>query len=143
MWLDRINQIKNEKGFKTRTLAERTNLPERTIARILSGETEHPYIDTILSIINALECSLEEIFIDTKAVISNNDLMVLQDKINALTKERDDLIIEKNELLSKISAMNEKLIELSSEVKVLNREIEHKEEIIAIHNHYSKIKSKK
>ena len=123
MWLDRINQIKNEKGFKTRTLAERTNLPERTIARILSGETEHPYIDTILSIINALECSLEEIFIDTKAVISNNDLMILQDKINALTKERDDLINEKNELLSKISAMNEKFIELSSEVKVLNREI--------------------
>lgn len=143
MWLDRINQIKNEKGFKTKTIADRTRLPERTIARILSGETAHPYIDTVLSIVDALECSLEEIFIDTKAVISSNDLMVLQDKLTALTEERNDLIAEKNELLSKISAMNERIIELSSEVKVLNREIEHKEEIIAIHNHYSKIKQKK
>ena len=36
MWLDNLKELKKEKGLSTKQLAERSNLPEKTVQRVLS-----------------------------------------------------------------------------------------------------------
>ena len=47
MWLDNIKELKKAKGMSAKQIAEATKLPERTVTRIFSGDTDNPYVDTL------------------------------------------------------------------------------------------------
>ena len=119
--------------MSSKQIAEGTLMPERTIARIFHGETDSPTITTLIPIINFLGGSFDEIFADTKAVVSDHNIVTLQEKVDAIAAERD-LVIAENAILK------EKANTLSAENELLKREIMHKDEIIALHNYYNKIK---
>ena len=132
MWLDKLKELRKEQGnppFKK--IAEDTSLPERTIARIFSGDTNNPYVSTLDLIVKALGGSLDEVFSDTKVVVGNEKLATLQEKLDVVCAENDILVTENTILKDKISA-------LSAELDLLKRELEHKEEIINLHNYYNK-----
>ena len=133
MWLDRLIELKKKAGMSSKQIAEGTLMPERTIARIFHGETDSPTITTLIPIINFLGGSFDEIFADTKAVVSDHNIVTLQEKVDAIAAERD-LVIAENAILK------EKANTLSAENELLKREIMHKDEIIALHNYYNKIK---
>ena len=133
MWLDRLIELKKKAGMSSKQIAEGTLMPERTIARIFHGETDSPTITTLIPIINFLGGSFDEIFADTKAVVSDHNIVTLQEKVDAIAAERD-LVIAENAILK------EKANTLSTENELLKREIMHKDEIIALHNYYNKIK---
>ena len=50
MWRDKIIEQKKQKNISTKTIAEKTKLSEKTIGRILKGETLFPSVDTVLDI---------------------------------------------------------------------------------------------
>ena len=133
MWLDRLIELKKQAGMSTKQIAEGTMMPERTITRIFHGETDSPTITTLIPIINFLGGSFDEIFADTKAVVSDHNIVTLQENIDAIAAERD-LVIAENAILK------EKVSTLTTENELLKREIMHKDEIIALHNYYNKIK---
>lgn len=134
MWLDTLKELKKAKGLSSKQIASMTSLPERTVIRIFSGDTPNPYVDTLHRIAVVLDSSLDELFGDSKAVVGTQNLATLQAEVDRMTAEFDQLRKEKAEL-------DVKLVTLSAENDILRMKLEHKEEIIALHNYYNKLRS--
>ena len=119
--------------MSTKQIAEKTKLPERTVCRILSGETDHPYVDTLHIIVAALGYSLNDIFADTNAVVATESIVAVKETAEVAEAERDLIIAENAMLKDKVAA-------LTAEIDILKVKLNHKDEIIALHNYYNKIK---
>ena len=136
MWLENLKELKHKTGMSVKQIAEKTNLPERTVNRIFSGETDNPYVDTLHRIVTSLGGSLDDIFADTKLVVGDKNLAILQESVEAITAEHDRLLAENTVLKDKVAT-------LTNENEMLKMQLIHKEEIIALHNYYNKIKPNK
>jgi transcriptional regulator with XRE-family HTH domain len=132
MWLDNLKELKKTKGMSAKQIADKTNLPERTVNRIFSGDTDNPYVDTLHRIVTVLGGSLDDILADTKVVVATESLVEVKENANVVEAERD-LISAENAILK------DKVATLTAENDMLKREIKHKEEIIALHNYYNKL----
>lgn len=133
MWLDNLKELKKKTGMSVKQIAEATNLPERTVNRIFSGDTDNPYVDTLHRIVTALGSSLDEVLADTKVVLGTQNLATLQASIDTVIAERDLLLAENTILKDKVNT-------LTAENEMLKMQLMHKEEIIALHNYYNKLK---
>jgi transcriptional regulator with XRE-family HTH domain len=133
MWLDNLKELKKKTGMSAKQIADKTNLPERTVNRILAGETDHPYADTLDLIVKALGYDLGDIFADTKVVVATDELVEIKEAVDVVEAERDLTLVENEMLKTKITA-------LTTEIELLKKEIQHKDEIIALHNYYNKLK---
>lgn len=133
MWLDNLKELKKRAGMSAKQIAEKTRLPERTVSRILSGDTDNPYVDTLHRIVTILGGSLDDILADTKAVVATESLVEVQESANVIEAQRDLIAVENDMLKDKVAA-------LTAENELLRLKLEHKEEIIAIHNYYNKLK---
>jgi transcriptional regulator with XRE-family HTH domain len=132
MWLDNLKELKKKTGMTVKQIAEKSSLPERTINRILSGETDHPYADTLDIIVKALGYDLGDIFADTKVVVATDDLVEIKESVDVVEAERDLTIVENDMLKSKVAA-------LTTEIELLKKEIQHKDELLALHNYYKSV----
>lgn len=132
MWLDNLIELKKKSGMTSKQIADGTFMPERTVSRIFHRETPNPSITTLIPLIKFLGGSFDEIFADTKAVIGDKNLAVLQEHVDVVTAERD-LIIAENAMLK------EKATALTSENELLKMQIMHKDELLALHNYYNKL----
>ena len=126
MWLENIKELKKNKGMSIKQIAELTNLPERTVTRIFSGDTDNPYVDTLHRIVSVLGGSLDDILADTKVVVGDQNLATLQEKVDVVTAEN--------------IMLKETVATLTTENEMLKLQLIHKDEIIALHNYYNKIK---
>ncbi len=133
MWLDNLKELKKKTGMSSKQIAEMTNLPERTVIRIFSGDTDNPYVDTLRRIVAVLGGSLDDIFAEGKAVVGDQNLMVLHAELDAVKAERDKLSAENAMLKDEVAT-------LESDIDRLHLLLEHKDEIIALHNYYNKLK---
>jgi transcriptional regulator with XRE-family HTH domain len=134
MWLDNLKELKKKTGMSTKQIADKTHLPERTINRILAGESDHPYADTLDLIVKALGYDLGDIFADTKVIVATDDLVGIKESVDVVEAERDLTTAENAILKDKVAA-------LTAENDMLKMQLKHKEEIIALHNYYIKLKS--
>ena len=134
MWLDNLKELKKKTGMSAKQIADATKLPERTVNRIFSGDTDNPYVDTIHRIVTALGGSLDDIFADTKVVVGDQTLVALRENMDVATAERD-LIAAENAI------MKDKIATLTAENELLKMQLKHKEELIALHNYYIKLKA--
>jgi transcriptional regulator with XRE-family HTH domain len=132
MWLDNLKELKAKTGMSTKSIADATNLPEKTICRILSGATDNPYVDTLHRIVKALGGSLDDILADTKVVVANETVVELKENVDVAEAEKDLILAENKMLTDKLTALN-------TELELLKRELLHKEELLALHNYYNKI----
>lgn len=131
MWLEHLKELKAKTKMSSKQIAEMTNLPERTVVRIFSGDTDNPYVDTLRRIVTVLGGSLDDLFAESKIVVGGQDLATAQaevDKLNA------DLV----QLAAEIAVLKDKVTSLSNENDLLRLKLEHKEEIISLHNYYIK-----
>lgn len=133
MWLDNLKDLKKKTGMSAKQIAEKTNLPERTISRILAGETDHPYADTLDLIVKALGYDLGDIFADTKVIVATDDLVEIKENVDIVEAEHDRIVVENEMLKTKNAA-------LTMEIELLKKELQHKEELLALHNYYNKLK---
>ena len=133
MWLDNLKDLKKKTGMSPKQIADKTNLPERTVNRIFSGETDHPRVDTIHLIVTALGGSLNDIFADTNVVVATESLVEVKESIDVVEAEHDRILVENEMLKTKNTA-------LTMEVELLKKELQHKEELLALHNYYNKLK---
>lgn len=148
MWLDNLKELKTAKGMTLKQIAEKTNLPERTVTRIFSGDTDNPYVDTLHRIVTVLGGSLDSILADTKVVVGGANLATLQTEVERLNGEIEQLNGEIEKVNGELALMgaenavlNNKVCALTSENELLRLKLEHKEEIIALHNYYIKLKA--
>lgn len=134
MWLENLKELKARSGMTAKQIAEKTNLPERTVTRIFSGETDHPYADTLDIIAKALDADLGDVFSETKVIVATDDLVSIKESVDVVEAERD-LVAAENEMLKAKNAA------LTTEIELLKKELQHKEEIIALHNYYMKMRT--
>ena len=130
MWLDNLKELKKEKGLSSKQIAEMTSLPERTVVRIFSGDTPNPYVDTLYRIVAVLDGSLDDVLADSKTVVGSKNLITLQSEVDRLTAENAMLTAEN-------AVLNDKVGVISAENDILRMKLEHKEEIIRLHNRYN------
>lgn len=110
MWRDKIIEQKKQKNISTKTIAEKTKLSEKTIGRILKGETLFPSVDTVLDIGAAVGLSERELFSEAHLVVGNDDLVRLQ---------------------TEMASLMDKCVRLEDENDRLRTKLAHKEEILA------------
>lgn len=129
MWLENLKELKRKTGMSNKQIAEKTGLSERTVARVFSGDRDSHYADTLGRIANAFGVSLEYILEDTKAVVGTQNVAELTETVDAATAELDLLRAE-------IAVLTDKVAALTAENDLLRLKLEHKEELLALHNYY-------
>ena len=135
MWHENLLRYLKEFGVSKHQLAERSGLPYETVKRICTGKTANPYIDTLDRISVALGITLQDLLVDTKAVVGTKGLAELQTKLDAVVSERDLLLAENAILKDKNNALTE-------ESKLLNMQLSYKDEIIALYKIIEQERSK-
>lgn len=133
MWLENLKELKKTKGMTTKQIADATKIPESTIKRIFSGETDDPYVSTIHRIVTVLGGSLDHILANTNAVLSTETLVEVQKNAEVIEAERDLVLDELARLRAKTS-------EQESEIRLLKEQLKHKEEILSLINYFAKVK---
>lgn len=129
MWLDNLKELKKKKGMSVKQIADMTNLPERTVNRIFSGDTDNPYVDTLHRIVAVLGGSLDDILADTKAVVASESVVELQENVEVATAKLDLKEVENDMLKTKVAAQ-------ATEIELLKKELAHKDELLALHGYY-------
>ena len=132
MWLDNLKELKKIKGMTCKQIADATKIPESTIKRIFSGDTDNPYVDTVRRIAIALDSTLDEIFAETKVVVATETLAEVKGNTEVVEAERDLILVENEMLKAKNAA-------LTTENELLKKEIQHKDELLALHNYYKSV----
>ena len=133
MWLENLKELKKAKGLTTKQIADATKIPESTLKRIFSGETDDPYVSTVHRIVLALGGSLDQILADTNAVLATQSLAEVKESADVAQAERDLLLAELEMLRAKVAAQD-------TEIMLLKERLQHKEELLAVHNYYIKQK---
>lgn len=141
MWREKIIEAKNAKGIKTKTISEKTLISEKSVGRILSGETKTPWVDDVIAIGAAVGLSPIELFAETDAVVGGEALAALREELDRRNIELDLLKKELSDLSSENTDLRTKNCELAAENDILKLKLELKEEIIATHKYYINEKS--
>ena len=142
MWLDNLKELKKAKGLSSKQIAEMAKLPEKTVVRIFSGESNNPYADTLYRIVDVLGGSLDDVLTDSKAVVGTKSLAALQEEVDALNIQLSTLQVENGLLTEKAETLTaenttlktEKMdletivASLTAERDILKLKLEHKEE---------------
>ena len=133
MWLENLKELKQKSKKTYKDINVGTRIPTKTIERIFNGTTESPTINTLIPIISFLGGNFSEVFADTQAVVGNTTVAELQESVEVVESEKDLLMAENKILQDKVST-------LEKENELLKMKLMHKEELLAVHNYYTKIK---
>ena len=136
MFRERILEEKKRLNISTRTMSDtsRLHLPEETIRRVLSGKTADPGIGTVLDLAESVGLKPYEAFMDAKLATEFKAFLDLKSRSEETEAERIRIIAE-NEI---IKATNSGLVD---RISVLEMQLSHKEELLALHNYYINLKS--
>lgn len=141
MWREKIIEAKKAKNITTKMMSEKVRLPDQTITRILSGKTETPRIDTVLDLGAAVGLSAWELFSETTSVLGDKNLITLQEDLDQANAALSALQAEFASLSEETTDLRLKNVTLQAENDLLKMKLEHKEEIISLHNYYKSIMS--
>lgn len=133
MWLENLKELKKKTGMTAKQIAEKTRLPERTVNRIFAGESDHPYADTLDLIVKALGYDLGDIFADTGVIVATTELVEIKETVDVVEAEKDLALAELEMLRAKATAQE-------MEIQLLKKELQHKDELLAVYNYFTKIK---
>ena len=127
MYRDRINEQKKILKISNKTISERSQLklPEETISRFLSNKSHDAYVSTMLDVCEAVELKPYELFMD--AITAAQFKLFLETKLSDM-----DNAAELEMLRTKTAAQE-------AEIALLKERIQHKDEIIALHNYYKSL----
>jgi transcriptional regulator with XRE-family HTH domain len=134
MWLENLKELKKNKGMTSKQIADATMIPESTIKRIFAGDTIDPYVSTIHRIVTVLGGSLDHILADTNAVLSTESLVEVKETAEVVEAERDLVLAELEMLRAKTTAQE-------AEILLLKEKLHHKDELLAVYNYFTKIKT--
>lgn len=62
--IDKLKTLKQKSHMTNQQIAEKSNIPESTVARIFSGKTPNPTIETVMALVEAMGGNTEEWFVN-------------------------------------------------------------------------------
>ena len=136
MW-SKLKERKKELGVSNKDIAEHTGVSERTVIRVLSEDEKDKKRghtpSTIIPIAHFLGLTLDELFEDNNVFFGGKSFEEMHAKLDAVISERDLLSAQNKALEEENSA-------LKKDVELLKVQLLHKEELLAVHNYYTKLK---
>ena len=139
MWRDTIIERKKEKNVTNKWIATTANLPERTVSRILSGETPDPSISIVCQIAYALDISLDELFPGSSSFLGGKRLKEVLTEHQKLVDEYELLKAKFDLINAENDVLKNKVASLTTENELAKMQLKHKEELLALHNFYNKL----
>ena len=133
MWHTNLIEIVKKSKLTPKQIAEKGDLSERTVIRVLNQNTNSCHLDTLECFARALNCSLDDIILDSNVVVGNANF-------DALQKECDLLKAEKELLITENTILKDEKKDLNVEIEILKLKLLHAEELLAVHNYYNKLK---
>ena len=131
MWRDNLKELRKKSGLTTQQIAVKADLPESTVTHMFTDGRSIPLASNLYRVVKAMGGSLDDILSDTCAFVASPD--VVEAKKSADMAEAEyELIRLENERLKTINTA------LVAENKLLKLELQHKEELLAVHNYYIK-----
>ena len=88
MWLDRFNEMRKQSGLSLDELCAKSNVPKGTLAKITSGITKAPTLETVRSLVYAMGFTLADLD-DTPS--PNKNAPSISDGALKLAKDYDTL----------------------------------------------------
>ena len=128
MWLEKLNAMKKSTNTRTRTLADAVHRSERTVGRMLSGESNIDMTD-LQTMVSVMGGTLDDIFDGSDMRLPRPEVETLNKQIEALTEEIGILKAEN-------SMLRDKNTSLDIENDKLRLTLAHKEELLALHSYY-------
>lgn len=119
IWRKSLSEYRRKVDMTYHAIAIKANLSEKRVARIFTGEAKTPSVDEIRGIINAMNASWEEIFGESSAVITTEDVSSLK---------------------AQISALEARIKELEADNATLSLKLDYEQKINAIYEYYNKDK---
>ena len=132
MFRERILEEKKRLNLSAKTMSDtsRLHLPEETISRVLSGKTADPGVSTVLDLAESVGLKPHEAFMDATLASEFQAFLELKSRSEETEAERIRIIAENENL----KATNAGLVD---RIRVLEMELSHKEELLALHNFYN------
>ena len=131
-WLINLIELKNRTEVTLRQIAEKENLPEKSVQNVFYGKAKNPGVDLVRRIVHALGGSWTEIFAETCAVIGSQDLASLQEEKAALNACIEGLKLD-------LEIANKKADALESENNLLKVKLEYEAKFSNLHDLYGKL----
>lgn len=132
MYFDRLVKAFRDSKLTQKQLAEKSQVSEKTISRMLTSRDYHATFDIMESVANVLGISMQELFSETDAVVVSRDTI--------FNMEESKRIEEENKLLcDEISALKERVSELTAENTHLRNKLEYKDSVISVHESYKSL----
>ena len=143
MWLERILEEKKSQGITPKAMSERTKgmLPERTIVRILNGETENPRIDTIIELGASVGLTPSDLFKDNTIVEAAEAIVEAKETLVEAQKAAEVIEAQKDIVAAELEMLRAKTAAQDVEIALLKEKLRHKEELLAVYNYFTKIKT--
>lgn len=132
MLLDNLKELKKVSGMTYEEIADASNTSLSTIKNIFGGKCE-PLASTLYRIVKALGGSLDDILADTNIVLSPKTLAEVTESAEVAEAER-------NLLLAELKMLRAKTIAQDTEIALLKERLQHKDELLAVYNYFTKIK---
>lgn len=128
---ERLVEEKKKVGISAESMSARSrlHLAEDTISRILSGKTSDPGVCTLIDVCETLNIEPWEIFMDSTLASEFKVFLELKSKNEETEAERIRIIAE-NETLKTQN------LTLSQKIEKLEMKLEHKEELLSVHDRY-------
>jgi transcriptional regulator with XRE-family HTH domain len=131
MYRERIKEQKKLLNLSAKAISERSELglPEETVSRFLA-KNHDSRISTMLDICKAVGLEPYELFMDSMTAAEFK--LFLEAKASSTnTSEELKTMLEKN------VSLQDEITALTAEIELLKLKLEHKDEIIRLHNRYN------
>ena len=103
-YLKKLRELKKGKGLTNEEIAEIADVPENTVAKIMSGATQDPRFESVARIIIALGGSIDQLLgiSDDKDEQMPSRVESVMNSYADLLKGKDEVIAEKNERIKEL-----------------------------------------
>jgi transcriptional regulator with XRE-family HTH domain len=103
-FLERLRTLKDKSGMTTKQIADKCDIPESTVTRILSGKTPNPTIITVMAMTKAMGGTAADIFddnaqINTAPAVPQVVLTDIEQKNLEITELYKDIIKSKDKTI--------------------------------------------
>ena len=139
MWLDKVRDLKEQTGTRTKYSAEKTHVSERTVRRFFAGET-NPGIDFLREVVLLMGGSLDDILSESDFRLPTPEIEALKKENAALSTTIEELTAKAVLLQAEINVLKDKVGSLTAENDILRIKLEYEQKIANLHDYYNKLK---
>ena len=129
MYFKRLEKAFADSKLTQKQLAERSQVSEKTVARMLSNPDYHATVDVLDRITQTLNITMHELFTETDMVLIRKDVLAELEEAKRFADEGKTLSAENTSLKEEVHSLKKENGDLQAKLK-------HKEEIITVHQSY-------